>query len=191
MHKPAAKNGLGRLVIRNEAQHRWKNAPMTVAATLLGAMLLYALASLAVSYLDGDISMGGSRDLEGRLPLPVMLHVGAVIPAIPLGIYVFWARKGTSRHKRLGRIWALLMVVIALSSFWIGNPDRGFAGTHFSWIHLLSLFVLFSVTRSIVAIRRGNVQRHRNAMENMFIALLVAGAFTFVPGRVLNILAFG
>jgi len=36
------------------------------------------------------------------------------------------------------------------------------------------------------------VKQHRNAMISVFVgALLIAGAFTFLPGRIMHAVAFG
>lgn len=110
----------------------------------------------------------------------ILIHIAAVVPAIPLGIYIFLSPKGGARHKRLGRIWLSLMVATALSSFFIRHLNDG----DFSAIHLLSAATLFGAWRAIAAARRGDIAAHRHMLVAMFIgALLVAGLFTFVPGR--------
>jgi uncharacterized membrane protein len=44
---------------------------------------------------------------------------------------------------------------------------------------------LISIPLAVIAIRNGNVIRHRGAMTGMYIGLVVAGAFAFLPGRLL------
>lgn len=45
---------------------------------------------------------------------------------------------------------------------------------------------------AIYAVRRGKVQAHRRAMTGMFVGgLLVAGALTFLPGRLMWAIFFG
>lgn len=64
-----------------------------------------------------------------------------------------------------------------------GIPDNvpiGRSG-HFSWIHLLSIWVLFSLGMAIYAIMRRKVQAHQSWMAGTYIGLVVAGAFTFRP----------
>jgi uncharacterized membrane protein len=59
-------------------------------------------------------------------------------------------------------------------------------------IHLLSILVLVTLPLAIWAARRHDVRRHRNAMAALFMgALVVAGAFTFLPGRIMHSVAFG
>ncbi len=55
----------------------------------------------------------------------VQFHVCTVIPAAFLGAYVLMTRKGTARHKRLGRIWVALMILTAISTFFIHQIGFG------------------------------------------------------------------
>src|SRR5262245_42267426 len=77
----------------------------------------------------------------------IPVHLSAALLALALGALVLVLPKGTRRHKLFGRLWVGLMVLIAVSSFWIG----------FSWIHLLSIWTLISLACAIWFIRRGNV----------------------------------
>jgi len=54
----------------------------------------------------------------------IALHLSSALLALLLGAVVLSSPKGTRRHELLGRAWVALMVVVAVSSFWIG----------FSWI---------------------------------------------------------
>ena len=117
----------------------------------------------------------------------VSLHLAVAVAALALGAAVLAGRKGTSLHKALGRTWVGLMIVVALSSFWIFELRRG-AGP--SWIHLLSLWTLASLVCAVYFIRRGNVRAHRNFMLGTFAGLAVAGLFALAPGRALYRLFF-
>ena len=56
-------------------------------------------------------------------------------------------------------------------------------------IHAFTLLVAINLPRGILAIRRGQVQAHRQAMRGIFIGgCLVAGVFTLLPGRFLGTL---
>lgn len=111
------------------------------------------------------------------------LHVAAATLAVLLGMAILMQRRGTPRHRRLGRWWALTMAVTALSSFGVRELDPG----HFSWLHALSLYVLASLVFAVVAIRRGNVHAHRRGMTGLYVGLVVAGtAALVVPGRRLH-----
>ncbi len=44
----------------------------------------------------------------------------------------------------------------------------------------------------VLAARRGNIRRHGSAMASLFVgALVVAGAFTLLPGRIMHRVVFG
>ena len=68
------------------------------------------------------------------------------------------------------------------------------------WTHERSLFglillsglgaVLVSLAVAIIAIRRGNVRRHRNFMIGTLLGLAGAGAGALMPGRFLSQLLF-
>ena len=93
--------------------------------------------------------------------------------------------KGTRLHRALGWIWVLAMGTTAVSSFFIHtiNPD-GPAGL--SFIHLISGWTVVSLPMAVHAARRHRVQAHRRAMTGMFVGgLIVAGALTFLPGRLM------
>ena len=59
-------------------------------------------------------------------------------------------------------------------------------------IHLLAIFTLATLPLAVVHARRHRVIKHRNAMISIFIgALVIAGLFTFVPGRIMYAVVFG
>ena len=119
--------------------------------------------------------------MPATVPLPILIHLSAAISALVLGIFMLVRRKGTLSHKFWGRIWAGLMLTVAISSLWIPNF------LHFTWIHLFTLLTLVSLPLAIYKIRRGNVKAHASAMKGLFIGgLVIAGIFTLVPGRILG-----
>jgi uncharacterized membrane protein len=62
----------------------------------------------------------------------------------------------------------------------------------FSPIHLLSLFTLAMLPLAVLHARNHRVERHRKAMTSIFVgALVIAGAFTLLPGRVMHAVVFG
>lgn len=117
-------------------------------------------------------------------PLAVQVHVLTVVPAAVLGAYVLGTRKGTPRHKLLGRIWLTLMVVTAFSTFFI-HTIRMWGD--FSPIHLLSILVIVSSGLAISHARKGNIRAHKSMLINIYIGgIFGAGVFTFWPGRLMN-----
>jgi uncharacterized membrane protein len=117
----------------------------------------------------------------------VILHLAFAVSALALGAMVLARTKGTAAHKLLGRGWALLMAVVALSSFWIFEIRQG-AGP--SLVHLLSVWTLVSLACAIYFIRRGNVRAHAAFMIGTFLGLAGAGAGALAPGRALYRLFF-
>lgn len=117
----------------------------------------------------------------------IELHLAAAILSLGLGAAVLVRRKGTVSHRWLGRAWAGLMAVTALSSFWILEIRDG-AGL--SIIHLLSAWTLVSLVLAVRAIRRGNVRAHKGFMIGTFLGLAGAGLGALAPGRMLYLFLF-
>ena len=122
-------------------------------------------------------------------PLVVQFHAFAAMAAFVLGIVQFAAPKGTLPHRTLGYLWVGLMLMIAISSFSIyGKRPWG----SFSAIHILSVMVLVLTPLAVLAAHRHHVNTHRWAMIALFTgALVIAGAFTLLPGRVMHRVLFG
>ena len=118
-------------------------------------------------------------------PVVIQIHVAAALLALIGGIIVAMMRKGTARHRQVGYIFVVGMLVTAVSSIWISRSG------HFSWIHLLTLLTLVQLPYAIIMRRRGNITAHRKAMTGLFAGLAIAGAFTLLPGRIMNAAVFG
>jgi uncharacterized membrane protein len=119
----------------------------------------------------------------------IQLHAFTAMGAFALGLVQLAAPKGTLPHRAVGWTWVALMMVVAASSFWI--HDLRVWGP-WSPIHLLSVFTLAMLPMAVLHARRHDVTRHRNAMIAMFAgALVIAGLFTFYPGRIMYRVAFG
>jgi len=119
----------------------------------------------------------------------IQIHAFVAMAAFALGIVQLAAPKGTLPHRTVGWIWVVLMAVIAASSFFIHGIKL--VGP-FSPIHLLSIFTLVMLPLAVLYARRHNVKKHRGIMIAIFIgALVIAGALTFLPGRIMHAVAFG
>ena len=119
----------------------------------------------------------------------IPLHAFAAMAAFALGIVQFAAPKGTLPHRTLGWIWVILMATVAISSFWIHQIRL--VGP-WSPIHFLSIFTLIVLPIAVWRARHHRVADHRRIMIFIFAgALVVAGLFTFVPGRVMHAVVFG
>ena len=119
----------------------------------------------------------------------IQAHAFVAMAAFAIGLVQLLRAKGDLAHRVLGYAWVAMMVVVAASSFLIHeiNQWRGF-----SWIHLISIYVLINVPLAVVHARHGSISAHRKAMLGTFIGgLVIAGAFTFLPGRIMHAVAFG
>ena len=120
---------------------------------------------------------------------PIPLHAFAAMSAFALGIVQFAAPKGTLPHRTLGWIWVGVMMLVAVSSFWIHQIRL--IGP-WSPIHLLSIFTLVTLPLGVWMAHRHRVADHRRIMILIFSgALVIAGAFTLVPGRIMHAVLFG
>ena len=97
--------------------------------------------------------------------------------------------KGTRTHRARGYTWVGLMLFVALSSFFIHELRQW---GNFSPIHLLSVLTLAMLPLGIYFARQHNVVGHRKTMLGLFFgALVIAGAFTLLPSRILGRIMFG
>ena len=119
----------------------------------------------------------------------IPVHAFAAMAAFVLGVVQFAAPKGTLPHRTIGWIWVILMLAVALSSFWIHQIKLW---GPWSPIHLLSIFTLVTVPLGVWAAHRHRVTDHRRIMIGVFSgALVVAGLFTLLPGRIMHAVIFG
>ena len=121
-------------------------------------------------------------------PLVIRLHVAAATTALLIGTGLMWGPKGTTIHRAFGWTWVIAMMTVAISSFFIHSINPG----GFSPIHALSAYVAIGVPMGVAFARRHNIAAHRKMMTGNFLfGLIVAGAFTFVPGRLMWKVFFG
>ncbi|MDA9396469.1 membrane protein [Bradyrhizobium sp. CCBAU 45394] len=119
----------------------------------------------------------------------IPLHAFAAMAAFVLGLVQFAAPKGTLPHRTIGWIWVVLMVVVAASSFWI-HQSRLIGP--FSPIHVLSIFTLVVLPLAVWRAHAHRAADHRLMMIFIFAgALVVAGLFTLLPGRIMHRVVFG
>jgi uncharacterized membrane protein len=119
----------------------------------------------------------------------IQIHAFAAMAALAIGVVQLSAPKGTLPHRAVGAVWVLLMLVVCISSFFI-HTIRLWGP--WSPIHLLSIFTLGSLPLAVLYAHRHDVAHHRVAMISIFTGgLVVAGLFTFVPGRIMHAVLFG
>ena len=115
--------------------------------------------------------------------LLIVTHVVGALTSVLLGAHQVWRRpKGDARHRVLGRVWVAMMLWVAFSSFWIRHINHG----AFSWLHVLSVVTLVTVTLGVVAAVRGDIQAHRGNMVGSWLGSVGAMvAAVAVPGRMI------
>lgn len=122
-------------------------------------------------------------------PAVIQIHIIVALAAVALGAIQFARPKGTPPHRMLGRVWVAAMAILAFSGFFI-HEIRVWGA--WSPIHLLSAATLFLLALGVWFARKGKIERHKRMMAGIYIfALLVTGAFTFLPGRLMHQIAFG
>src|SRR6202045_1590940 len=91
-------------------------------------------------------------------PAVIQWHAFAALGAFALGAVQLAAPKGTIPHRVFGWIWATLLFVVAVSSFFI-HEIRLWGP--WSPIHLLSILVLVTLPLAVLHARRHDVRQHR------------------------------
>ena len=152
-------------------------AIIAVVGSAMSVLCLYAVARGV---------LGLTPELPHLRHFAVVLHVGTVLPAIPLGLYVMLTRKGTKRHKQLGKLWVALMLATATSAIFIQT------GGSFSWIHIFVPLTFWNAWKIVSTARRGDIRAHKRELVGMYLfALMIPGiAAMAIPGRLMNVLLF-
>ena len=127
----------------------------------------------------------------------VQVHAFTAIAAFMLGLVQLVAPKGTLPHRTIGVVWIILMLIIASSSVFLRPSVFGYdlpLIRWFSWIHIFTVITFYWVFLGVGRLLRGgeNFKRHGAAFTIIFLGGLVgAGAFTFLPGRIMHQVIFG
>jgi len=127
-------------------------------------------------------------NIEAFLAAPwhIQLHAASAIAAVLLGAVQLVAPKGTLPHRQLGYVWVALMLTVAITAIFIRTSGS------FSWIHIFVPLTLFGVAGLIIQARKGLVAKHRGTVLGVYLgALLIPGAFSFLPGRLMHTVAMG
>ena len=124
----------------------------------------------------------------------IYIHAVLALLAVPLGLYILITKKGTNQHRILGRTWAIILVIVSLTAVFIQAINPG----QYSLIHLLIPWTLGSLIYSVWNIKQFKKTKiekykyaHMYSMIGVYVgALLLAGAFTLMPGRFFHALIF-
>jgi uncharacterized membrane protein len=120
------------------------------------------------------------------------VHLATVVPCFFLGSALLLMTKGTPMHRQLGKIYMVLMLFTAIITVFMPARVGPTLFGHFGWIHSFSLLTIYTVPTAYLAIRRGDVKAHQRKMLLLYFgALVIAGGFTFFPGRYLHDVFFG
>ena len=102
----------------------------------------------------------------------IALHAAGATFSLMVGLVVLRTpRKGNLVHRRLGMVWMGAMYWTVLSSFWVKELRPG----HFSWIHGLSLWTLFSLSMALWAALTHRREQHRAWVVGSYLGLVGAG----------------
>lgn len=160
-------------------------AALGLAASFTIVTRLPRIAGAAAS---GQGFHGPDLGLLAAQPLVVQGHILAALAAVGLGAAMMLSRKGARFHRAAGWVWAAVMAGVALTSLFIVGTN----GDRWSYIHIASGWALVLLPVALVAARRHSVALHKRAMMGLYFGiLLIAGALTFIPGRLMWRLFFG
>ncbi|MEO9473930.1 MAG: DUF2306 domain-containing protein [Cyclobacteriaceae bacterium] len=120
------------------------------------------------------------------------LHLATVVPCFLIGTILLLIQKGTNTHKYFGRVYMVLMLFTALVTLFMPAQVGPQILNHFGWIHGFSFLTIYTVPTAYFAIQQGNIKAHKRKMILLYFgAIIIAGGFTFTPGRYLFDLFFG
>ncbi|WP_218598193.1 DUF2306 domain-containing protein [Polaribacter sp. NJDZ03] len=119
-------------------------------------------------------------------------HLITVVPCVFIGAYLLAVKKGTPFHRDLGKIYMLLMMITAIITLFMPAYVGPQVLNHFGFIHLFSFLTLYSIPTAIIAIKKKQIKKHKLKMIFLYVgAIVIAGGFTFTPGRYLHTFFFG
>ncbi len=119
------------------------------------------------------------------------LHLSTVVPCFFIGTLLLVIKKGTPLHKGMGKVYMLLMFFTATVTLFMPAHVGPSIFGYFGWIHSFSFLAIYTVPTAYLAIKKGNAKAHQRKMILLYFgAIIIAGGFTFTPGRYLHNLFF-
>ena len=144
----------------------------------------YALLSQAILAGQGWDTVQLRMDLSPLIEISPVLqaHITGAVLSFAIGTALLLGVKGRTFHRVLGYTWVATMSVTAISSFFL----TGLNGDSYSFIHLLSGWTVIILAMALAAARRREISKHRKEMTGLFFGgMLIAGLFSFLPGRLM------
>jgi uncharacterized membrane protein len=127
-------------------------------------------------------------DLIAEASPAIKIHLATVLAALVLTTLQMVRPKGDRVHRVTGWVLAVLLITTAIAALFIHGPFSG----HFSPLHLFSIWTLVAVPIAVVAARNHKVALHGRMMAGLYFGgMLLAGALTLMPGRLLWWVFFG
>ena len=124
--------------------------------------------------------------------LLMYFHLLTIVPCVFIGAYLLIVKKGNKIHRVLGRVYMLLMLITSILTLFMQAHVGPRLFNHFGFLHLFSVLTIYTVPTAYIAIKKGEVNKHKWKMILLYFgAIVIAGAFTFVPGRYLYEVFFG
>lgn len=172
---------------RRPTIRRWLAITFCAAVALTIAILAANLDAFVADAAGARLHVPDFSLIAAQKPA-VQIHLLAALFAVGLGFALMFSRKGRRFHRAAGWVWAGAMGIAALSSFFI----VGLNGDRWSYLHIFAGWWLVFLPLGVLAARRHNVKVHRAIMLLLFYgSLLIAGALTFLPGRLMWTVFFG
>ncbi len=168
---------LGSGVLR---QHLLQHANKLIVSVGLIAFAIISFLILGAERANVRFEFDPSRLIDAAFA--IQLHVGGALTSFALGTWLLLGVKGRTSHKVLGYTWVAAMMCTAVTSFFM----IGLNGNSFSPIHGLSAWTVIGAPFGIMLARKKKISAHRKHMTGMFVgAMLLAGLFSFLPGRLM------
>jgi len=150
-------------------------APYKRTSVVVGLLAAAGLVALVASGPRFDLLLGISPVIQ--------IHLAAAVTAFVLGGVLLLARKGRAFHRIAGWTWVGVMGTVAFASLFITEINDDW----WSWIHILSGSTLLMLPLAVRAAKKHNLRTHRSIMFSLYIGgMLIAGGFTFLPGRLMR-----
>lgn len=157
-----------------------KTAIKPIIADAYEKFLAIAAIALLVTVL---VALVKGHAYWGDVPLVIWGHLVTVLIALALTPVMLLRPRGDRRHRLLGKIWVVAMFLTAAESFFVRFSNHG----NFSFIHIISAFVVIGAPAIWWSAYTHRIARHRRQVRGMVTgALLIAGFFTFPFGRMLG-----